>query len=185
MNENLRTGVYCITNSLNGKRYVGSAARSFRTRWNAHRHHLRRGTHHCAHLQAAWKNDGESAFEFSILETCSPKECVALEQTFIDLHKSADRLHGYNADPKAGHSLGRKASVETRAKLRAAHLGRKRSPSHCVSIGNGHRGRKCSSESLALMRASQSSPEARERQRQIAIRGWALRRWIKPILTAA
>jgi DNA adenine methylase len=59
-------GIYEIANRVNGKRYIGSAA-YFNKRWSQHRHQLRRGTHHCAHLQRAWTKYGESEFVFRVL----------------------------------------------------------------------------------------------------------------------
>ena len=64
----LRTGVYCIRNTTNGKLYVGSAAVSFKARWNSHRNALRRGEHAAKHLQSSWNKYGEDKFEFLVLE---------------------------------------------------------------------------------------------------------------------
>jgi hypothetical protein len=58
-------GIYLITNSANGKVYVGQA-RKISTRWSIHKHHLRCGTHNNRYLQRAWDKLGESAFVFSV-----------------------------------------------------------------------------------------------------------------------
>src|SRR5690349_8607418 len=96
------TGVYVITNSVNGKRYVGSAAHSFARRWGQHRRYLRRGTHPNRYLQAAWSKYGEAAFAFSVAARCQPSECLAIEQLFINAFGS----NGYNLSPTAGSVLG-------------------------------------------------------------------------------
>ena len=67
--ERERSGIYAIVNTVNGKRYVGSAKR-FRTRWNAHRAALNKGLHHSRHLQSAWNKYGAEAFVFTIIEFC-------------------------------------------------------------------------------------------------------------------
>lgn len=60
-------GVYAIRNLRTGAFYVGST-RDLRRRFAGHRGALRRGRHQTATLQAAWNEDGETAFEFTVLE---------------------------------------------------------------------------------------------------------------------
>lgn len=59
--------IYCITNTVNGKRYVGSA-HDLRGRWRHHLWSLRGGCHHNPHLQHAFLKYGELAFSLSVLE---------------------------------------------------------------------------------------------------------------------
>lgn len=120
-----KTGVYVIRNLVNGRVYVGSAARTIRERWNQHRHYLRSGKHHSQALQRAWVKYGEAAFEFVILEECEPTKCIEREQWYIDTMKAAIKGFGYNINPVAGSPLGRKATAATRAKLSASKRGHK------------------------------------------------------------
>jgi len=120
MDDLKRTGVYCIRNTANGKRYVGSASISFGTRWNGHKSDLRNNKHHSILLQRAWNKYGESAFAFSICEYTIPEHAIAVEQVFLDFYKSYDPDRGYNVATKAGSRIGVKASEETRAKQSAA-----------------------------------------------------------------
>jgi group I intron endonuclease len=62
---------------------------------------------------------GNINFCFIILETCEPREVLKREQYWIDLI-----CPKYNLSPTAGSTLGISLSVEARAKLRAAHLGK-------------------------------------------------------------
>jgi group I intron endonuclease len=62
--------IYKIRNLINDKFYVGSAMDT-RSRFRQHRKLLRRGTHHCKHLQAAWNKYGEDRFCFEVVEQCS------------------------------------------------------------------------------------------------------------------
>ncbi len=121
-------GVYCIYNTVNGKRYIGSTTISFTVRWCGHRQVLRKGTCHNKRFQRAWNKYGESSFEFSILATCAQEHAVEMEQYFIDFFDSCDQTKGYNLSPTAGTTRGFKmprASVEIMAsKIR----GQKRTP---------------------------------------------------------
>lgn len=63
-----KIGIYAIKNTVNGKIYVGSTAKSFKTRFNQHISKLRNNKHHCAHLQYAFNKYGEEVFDFEILE---------------------------------------------------------------------------------------------------------------------
>lgn len=117
MDDLSRTGVYCIVNLVNGKRYVGSAAHGFRMRWAIHKRTLVKGTHHSSRLQNAWNKYGPEAFEWRVCEYCSDQHCIAVEQTFIDFYKSSDRQHGYNIYHIAGSARGTKHTPEVRKRL--------------------------------------------------------------------
>src|ERR1700744_5225889 len=100
------TGVYCIRNLVTGKRYVGSATRSFAKRWTVHKAVLNKGRHHSKHLQASWNKYGEARFSFEVLERCLPDNCIPREQYWIDSYNSADPNYGYNVSPTAGNTRG-------------------------------------------------------------------------------
>lgn len=117
MNDETKSGVYEIVHLASGKRYVGSTGRSFNERWKEHREALKKSQHHSILLQRDWNKYSESTFVFSVLEITSPEFAIAVEQTFIDWRKSADRKHGYNISPTAGSRLGRKQSTESRRKI--------------------------------------------------------------------
>lgn len=163
------TGVYAIQNTNNHKIYIGSAAKSFKSRWKQHRIELNGGTHHSKHLQAAWNKYGEQAFIFTVLEITTPQDCVNAEQQWIDTHNSANDKHGYNICPVAGSTLGFKMppeiikrlaernrgnkygqgrihSPETKDKIRRAITGTKHSPQHNQNLGNSHKGKKLSAQ---------------------------------------
>ena len=130
------TGIYCIRNLINGHLYIGSAAMGFKERWHCHRHDLRTGRHHNAHLQAAWYFYGESSFRFSALEECPPEKCVEREQYFIDIFDPE-----YNICRVAGSSLGMKHSIEAKAKIGAASRLRTMSLAARAKISAALRGR--------------------------------------------
>ncbi len=84
MKTPVRSGIYSITNTLNGHRYIGSS-RNVEHRWAVHRHSLRRGEHHSLILQRAWDKYSEDVFLFEMLEeTSDVNVLLALEQTWMD-----------------------------------------------------------------------------------------------------
>lgn len=93
-------GIYCITNILNNKKYVGHS-NFIGKRWDNHKYKLRRGTHTNEHLQAAWDKYGESSFVFSILEKLptdlSREEYEVYENKWVLHFKSHLNKHGYNS----------------------------------------------------------------------------------------
>ncbi len=120
-----KTGVYLITNKVDGRVYVGSAShRGIRARWSNHLSDLRKGCHTNKHLQGAWNRDGEVCFAFGVLEFCSPEDCLVREQWWIDRLDAANPNWGYNFCKVAGSSLGTTHTEETRELL--SRLGKER-----------------------------------------------------------
>lgn len=138
------SGIYAITNTANGKHYVGSAI-NIPARWRAHIRSLGKGAHHSRHLQASWNKYGKDAFEFLVIERVDQKDkLLEREQFWIDHFSSAST--GYNICAVAGSQLGRKHSAASREKMSASRLGKKHSAEHKASISAGQKGRICSAE---------------------------------------
>lgn len=110
------TGVYCIRNVKNGKRYVGSAAKSLLGRWKQHKNNLVNNRHCNTHLQRAWNKCGPRAFVFQILERCEPGRCTDRETVWIARLDATNQQKGYNVCREGRNHLGAKRSEETRAK---------------------------------------------------------------------
>ena len=131
--ENI-SGIYCILNLKNNKRYIGKSVNIY-NRWMAEKSGLRNGYFHNIHLQRAWDKYGECAFDFSILEQCSKDILAEREQFWIDFYDSYH--NGYNQTIGGEGSLGVVCSQEKKQKLREAHLGEKNfntRPVYCVEL---------------------------------------------------
>jgi len=115
-------GIYEILNTADGKLYIGSAV-SFVSREHDHRRDLKCGKHANSRLQNAWNKYGEAAFTFRPLLICAPKDLLDYEQCFLDVLKPE-----YNIAKIAGSQLGTKRSVESRARMSAAMMGKGRGP---------------------------------------------------------
>jgi len=81
--------IYQILNIESGKFYVGSTVNT-KERWRTHRRKLRKGTHHCPHLQAAWLKYGESSFAFNIVSIHPVEELDRVEQEWLDKHHGTE-----------------------------------------------------------------------------------------------
>jgi group I intron endonuclease len=78
--------IYKIVNLVTSAFYVGST-NDFSKRRVVHRQRLKRGKHHCAHLQAAWNKYGASAFAFVVVQELDSNEALFQEeQKWLDEH---------------------------------------------------------------------------------------------------
>lgn len=141
--------IYGILNLVNGKIYVGSAV-DFYHRSRTHKSKLKYGEHANKHLQSAWIEYGEMAFEFIVLENVLWKsDLLDREQYWIDLTDCHNPEHGYNFRKLAKNNLGLKKppiSIETRKKLSIANTGRKLSEEHKKKISEFQKGKKQTDE---------------------------------------
>lgn len=121
MAKEIISGIYSITNKIDGKFYIGSS-KNLHKRWMTHRSELRRN-HHCnQHLQSAWNKYGEENFEFLILEEVKNLNILKeIEQKYIDkLHLFGST--GYNlCNNTNSYTFGYKRSEEYKEKLRKPH----------------------------------------------------------------
>jgi group I intron endonuclease len=131
------SGVYTITCTANGRRYVGSSS-NIRNRWKAHRSWLRNGIHANYRLQFDWAEYGEEVFEFAVVaEISDTDERYAAEQSLMDLHESA--VHGYNRSPSAVDNSGRTLSAEHRQAISDAQRGVPKSEEHRRKLSKAHK----------------------------------------------
>ena len=162
------TGVYKITNILNGKIYIGSTGVSFKIRWSNHRSELNNNKHINPHLQAAFNKCGKDNFVFEILEFCEDKHAVGIcEQKWIDKLGPTNPMTGYNMCANAKSVLGIRRSAETRSKISKSNMGKKYSEEQRKRMSEGQKllykslgkdhwmfGRHVSSETRAKLSAS-------------------------------
>ena len=103
----LNSGIYCIVNKVNGKRYIGQAVDLLK-RWNFE-HKV--GKKSNEHLKRAINKYGIQNFEFIVLEYLSAKKeiLVEAEQKWLDFYfKNGNGNRLYNICPNAETVLGLK-----------------------------------------------------------------------------
>ena len=91
------SGIYILTNNINGKRYIGSSNNIRKRLWK-HRSLLRHNKHENQYLQNAWNKYGENSFTFVVLEKCEIDVLLQREQYYIDTLKPE-----YNIDISTTH----------------------------------------------------------------------------------
>jgi group I intron endonuclease len=116
-----RSGTYRIANLKTGDTYVGGSI-DLPARFRRHRHELKRGTHPCRKLQAAWALFGHEAFTFEILVRCLPSEVRAKEQALLD---SGAGSYNYSRRTDGGNGPH---TPETRQKMSMSAKARSSTP---------------------------------------------------------
>lgn len=91
-------GIYKITNTINGKVYIGKS-QNIEKRFNEHKVNLNHNRGHNPHFQNAWSKYGNDKFTFEIihiLNNYSEEEISNLEIYYISKYKATNPKYGYN-----------------------------------------------------------------------------------------
>ena len=146
--------VYTITNTANGKMYIGKTSRPVKERWYRHRYNLRENKHPNDYLQNAWNKYGEESFLFEILEEYPSVEEVNNAERFYVLYFKwlGLTLYNHRAGGEGGWlsqaaiekmrqaNIGKKHSNETKLKMSLSQKGKKHSLDACERISKGKTG---------------------------------------------
>ena len=161
MNTDPIYSVYCHTNTINGKQYVGITKRVPEKRWGYNGARYNDQPFGRAIEKYGWDN-----FTHEILMTGLTK--VQAEEEEQRLIKELNTLvpNGYNLT--TGGNLGTEFSEETREKLRKVHLGKPKKPEAIEKTAAYHRGKTVSEETRRkLSEARKGLKESEEWKRKI------------------
>lgn len=91
------TGIYKITNNINGKIYIGQASH-IASRWSEHlyRPFNKNDKTYDSHLYRAIRKYGIENFSFSIVEQCKQDQLDEKEVFWVDFYQSNNKALGYN-----------------------------------------------------------------------------------------
>ena len=167
----MTTGIYNITNLVNGKVYIG-ASKNIEKRWGAHRNGH-------SDLAKEFQTFGLENFKFEILLECPEDMLCQWERDMICLYDADDPEKGYNCKNDRPYSLkrtealkGRKLSEETKRKISEAKKGRVAwnkglkniySEEMRRKMSESHKGHKHTEESKRKMRERIVSEETRRK----------------------
>lgn len=125
--------IYRIFNVVTEQFYIGSAVKFKRRRWE-HLDALKKNTHHCAALQAAWLEYGADAFEFELLEEVSDEDALRIEDMYLAQHAGAEPCYNTATTTMQPPSV----SADTREKIRSAMLRLYADPTNHPRTGKTH-----------------------------------------------
>jgi group I intron endonuclease len=116
--------IYRITNTINGKVYIGRTIQPLAHRWQQHVQDVRRYTFP---LHNAIRKYGTDGFTAEVVHHAKTREELRkMETFFIILHQSHKPENGYNMT--LGGDGGEVPNAATRVKMSRAHKGKKSSP---------------------------------------------------------
>ena len=134
-----KSGIYNITNTVNGKVYIGQAY-DINKRKRQHFNDLKRNKHRNKHLQSAYNKYGEDSFLFNVILYCEKFELTRYEQSVVDITSNI-----YNIRKLCVTSaLGIKRSEESRRRMSEVH----KNPSEEIKrkMSEAHKGKRLSED---------------------------------------
>lgn len=154
--------VYCITNTVNGKKYIGQTTGTIAYRWSKHCG----GGKQCRVLRSAIDKYGKESFTVAQVDTADSKQELDAKEIFhITQNNSDSRAHGYNIAP--GGAIGKHAQ-ETRELISKALKGKKLSEGHCAKLSAAHMGHTRSEQSRVKQSASMMGAKRPKTKEHIA-----------------
>ena len=150
--------VYCHTNKINGKKYIGVTKRKPEYRWNNGE-----GYRGCTHFYNAIQKYGWEEFSHEILFTgLTKEEAECKERELIAKWDLTNKTNGYNLE--SGGNLGKIMSDETKQKIKKALLGRKihHSQETKKKISDSLKGQKLSEKTKLKMSNSRKGKRVKE-----------------------
>jgi group I intron endonuclease len=154
--------IYCATNKVNGKRYVGQTTSTLKRRWGAHC----RPNSGCKSVSGAIQKYGKDSFDIVEIDSAKTLDELNAKELFYIASFGTDKQgFGYNIRPGGNSSkqaesskklmsaakLGFKMPEGTRLKISLALKGMAKTAEHGANVSLAKKGRKNSAEHIKNM----------------------------------
>ena len=160
-----KKGIYILTNTINGKEYVGLDS-NLPKRANAH---LRGTSAVCPLIHRAIKKYGVDAFTFEIIRYPNvPHQILCWFERSHIAERNSKSPNGYNLTDGGDGTLGWIPSAETRAKMSKANQGKMLSAETKAKIAKANRGKTRSAETRAKIAKAKCGENNPMRQPEVA-----------------
>jgi len=160
-------GIYLITVQRPGLlpvHYVGQSV-CIEKRLVQHTQKLACGSHPNARMQSCYNKYGGGSFSFDILEECQRSELNRFEQWWLDEMVGYRRVLNFGVVATSGMAK-RNHSPESKARMSAAHKGKKLSAEHVKKIADKNRGKRISDQERLFRSINQKGKSLTEEHRQ-------------------
>lgn len=135
------SGIYCIENLVNGKKYIGKSV-NISKRWSEHKRALKSNQHYNKHLQKAWNKYGELNFKFSVIKYCNTEEELNnFEMYYINKFNTINSQYGYNITSGGEGAIGYHHTEEIKKYISTIQTGRLLSENWRKNISSAHKDR--------------------------------------------
>ena len=112
--------IYKVTNTVNGKCYIGQTVRFLKRKADHSRRHSQ-----CICLRAAIARYGLGSFEFCVIDHATTKDELNQKEAYWIKQCNSKAPNGYNLTDGGDGTPGHAQDESTRAKIRAKAIGRK------------------------------------------------------------
>ena len=152
------SGIYCIENMVNGKKYIGQSKDIDRRKYE-HLKKLKGNYHYNKYLQNAFNKYGVNSFKFYIIEKCNIDNLDEREMFYIKEYNTMDKTKGYNL--RAG---GNKPKLSETSKEKISQTRKKRiKEGKIIPVRHKWTDEQRERLSKALLKLYKNNPELKER----------------------
>ena len=137
--------IYCITNKVNGKQYVGQTVRSAEERFMEHARHNR------TYIERTVKKYGRENFDVEVIDSALLIDDLNEKEKYWIDKLNTKKPNGYNVCDGGDNTFGFNHTLESRMKMSTT----KKQLGNMVGIKNHFYGKKHSQETKERMRATQ------------------------------
>jgi group I intron endonuclease len=160
MSINKKSGIYCIENIIDGKKYIG-CAKNFNKRWSAHKNLFRNNNHENIYMQRVYNKCGEGIFKYYVIQEIEYNKDIveSMETYWIVFYETyAPFGKGYNLNFGGNGNLFFRHTEESKRKIsdsisgsKNPNFGKKFSEEALKNMSESHKKENLSSETLIKM----------------------------------